>query len=106
VKEKAFKTIIVAKEKLGFGTLEKHAKEPNFGAMTTFYLDKHTCTQRQTQMKTTNKEGEKERPQINKREKLRERIATAIFVTFFFHILGETDGLVDVASQGSLILGY
>jgi hypothetical protein len=55
---------------------------------------------------TMNNEGEKERPQRDKRETLRERIVVAINVTFFFHILGETGGLAHVASQGSSILGY
>jgi hypothetical protein len=50
-------TRIVAKKKLGFGTLEKLAKEPNFGVMVTFDLDKHKRTQRQTQPRTTNKKG-------------------------------------------------
>ncbi len=62
MKAKAFKTIVVAKEKLGFGTLEKPTKERNIGAMATFNLDTHTRTQRQTQPRTTNKEGEKEKP--------------------------------------------
>jgi hypothetical protein len=48
VKAKASKTIVVAKEKLGFGTLEKPTKEPNFGAMATFNLDTHTHTKTNT----------------------------------------------------------
>jgi hypothetical protein len=38
VREKASKTITVAKEKLRFGTSKKPTKEPNFGAMATFKL--------------------------------------------------------------------
>jgi hypothetical protein len=34
----------------------------------------------------TNKDGKKERPQINERETLKERIVAAIVATFFFHI--------------------
>jgi hypothetical protein len=53
-----------------------------------------------------NNEGEKERPQSDKRETLKERIVAAINVTFFSHILGEMGELAHVASQGSSILGY
>jgi hypothetical protein len=42
------------------------------------------------------KERKKKKPQRDKRETLRERIATAIVGTFFSHILGEMDELVPV----------
>ncbi len=106
MKAKAFTTIAVAKEKLTFGTLGKPTKERNFGAMATFKFDRHTCTQKQTQPRMTNKKREKERSWRDERATLKKRIVASIIVRFFFHILGEMDRLVHVASQGSLILGY
>ncbi len=68
--------------------------------------DGHTKIDTTQSRLTTNNEGEKKRPQRDKRETLRERIVVAIDVTFFFHILGEMSGQAHVASQGSSILGY
>jgi hypothetical protein len=45
VYEKRHDTIIVAKEKVGSGIVEKIAKEPSSRIMTTSNGDRHTCTQ-------------------------------------------------------------